>query len=123
MIETRSVGTGVDSLKLFANFRSSVNFTSLSALALLLRTFSAFMRCWLAKFLKSLSTSRSTVEVALGAASFDDEATGRDVAAELCVASRGFSLGLDSTFAFESPVSEGLASVGLSSVGLVSAGF
>lgn len=122
MIETRSVGTGVDSLKLFANFRSSVNFTSLSALALLLRTFSAFMRCWLAKFLKSLSTSRSTVEVALGAASFDDEATGLDVAAELCVASTGFSLDLDS-FAFESAGSEGLASVALSSVGLASAGF
>lgn len=68
MIEIRSLGTGVESLKLSANFFSSINLTSLSALALLLRTFSALSRCWVAKVLNSFSTSRSTVEVALGAA-------------------------------------------------------
>lgn len=67
IIEIRSTGTGVGSLKLSANFFSSINLTSLSAFALVLRTFSAFRRCWLANDLNSLRTSRSTVEVALGA--------------------------------------------------------
>lgn len=58
------------SLKLLANFFSSVNLTSLSALALLLLAFSAFCRCWLAKLLKEFKTSRSTVEVALSVLSF-----------------------------------------------------
>lgn len=62
------MGTGVESLKELANFFSSVNLTSLSALALLLRAFSAFCRCWLANDLNSFRTSCSTVEVALGAA-------------------------------------------------------
>lgn len=66
MIETRSVGTGVESLKLLANFFNSVSLTSLSALALLLRAFWAFSRCWLANDLKELRTSLSTVDVALG---------------------------------------------------------
>ncbi len=68
MIEIKSFGTGVDSLKLSANFFSSISLISLSALALLLRAFSAFFRCWVAKSLNEFSTSRSTVEVALGAA-------------------------------------------------------
>ena len=67
IMETKSVGTGVDSLKELANFFNSVSLTSLSCLALLLRAFSAFCRCWLAKFLNSFSTSCSTVEVALAA--------------------------------------------------------
>lgn len=70
MIQTRSCGTGVDNLKLSANFFSSVSRTSLSAFALPLRNFSAAERCCVAKLLNSFNTSFSTVEVALGVAGF-----------------------------------------------------
>ena len=69
MMPIRSEGTGVDSLKVFAKFFSSVSFTSLSALVLLIRTLSAWLRWPAAKFLNDFNRSRSTVAAALGAAS------------------------------------------------------
>ena len=57
-------------MKLSANFLNSVSLTSLSAFAFVLRACAAFMRCWFANVLNSFKTSRSTVEVALGAPSF-----------------------------------------------------
>lgn len=66
MIETRSEGTGVLSLKLSANLFKSFNLTSLSRLALIARLFSTVRLCWLAKLLKAFVTSLSTVAVAFG---------------------------------------------------------
>ena len=66
MIETRSDGTGVVSLKLSANFFKSFNLISLSFRALAERIWSTFFRCCVAKFLKADATSLSTVAVWFG---------------------------------------------------------
>lgn len=68
MMEIKSFGTGVASLKLSANFLSSCSLTWLSAFILLVRTLSAWARCCVAKVLNDFRTSASTVDVALGAA-------------------------------------------------------
>jgi len=65
-MDTKSPGTGVDSLKLLENFFNSANLVSLSCSRLVLRTFRAVSRCWLANDLNDCRTSRSTVDVALG---------------------------------------------------------
>lgn len=61
MMPIKSLGTGVPSLKLSANFLSSMSLTSLSAFALVLRAFSATCRSLLAKFLKEVRTVCSIV--------------------------------------------------------------
>lgn len=61
MMPIRSLGTGVPSLKLLANFFSSINLTSLSAFALLVRAFSATWRSLEAKLLNDSKTFCSIV--------------------------------------------------------------
>jgi hypothetical protein len=84
MMDTKSPGTGVESLKLLANFFNSVNLTTLSCSRLLLRTFRAVSRCWLANDLNEFKTSRSTVDVALGVPSLTCGDRFRLVEPELC---------------------------------------
>jgi hypothetical protein len=63
MMETRSEGTGVLSLKLSANFFKSFNLTSLSFFILAERIWSTFLLSRAAKPLKALATACSTVAV------------------------------------------------------------
>lgn len=114
MIPIKSLGTGVPSLKLSANFFSSINLTSLSAFALVLRAFSATCRSLLAKFLKELRTVCSIVvdvglvfSLAAGEVVRAAAAAGRKVEA-------GFSAGFDSDWPFS--VSFGLLSSLIASV-------
>lgn len=109
MMPIRSLGTGVASLKVSANFLSSVSLTSLSALALTLRTFSALLLSRVAKFLNELRTSRSTVDVALGAPSLT---LGEAVRPEAAAGRRGVAI-----------LSAGFASEALASTALLVSGF
>jgi hypothetical protein len=70
MMETRSEGTGVLSLKLSANFFRSFNLTSLSFFILAERIWSTFLLSRAAKPLKALATACSTVAVVEVAVAF-----------------------------------------------------
>jgi len=94
MIETRSEGTGVWSLKVSANFFKSLSLISLSFLSLLLRIDSTFLLCWVANVLKALATSRSTVAVAFGAPSVLTWGEAVLLAEEVVVDAEGFGSGV-----------------------------
>ena len=99
MIETRSEGTGVFNLKLLAKFFKSFSLISLSFRSLVTRIFSTSALWRVAKFLKAVETSRSTVAVALG--------TALALAESVLAANAGVFIGV----AFGSGVAEKLDSV------------
>jgi hypothetical protein len=110
----KSLGTGVPSLKLSANFLSSISLTSLSAFAFVLRAFSATCRSLLAKFLNEVRTVCSIVvdvglvfSLSAGEVVRPAAAAGREVVA-------GFSADFVSGWPFS--VSFGLVSSLLASV-------
>lgn len=114
MIETRSEGTGVVSLKLSANFFRSFNLISLSLRALADRIWSTFLRCCVAKFLKADATSLSTVAVWFGTPS----GLTCGEAVRLVLAAGVFAgFGLDSAEALGSAATGGVEDSGLATFG------